>query len=485
MRSYSIQRPSSTIDMPPRSPSSKKAPGVVKQLGPDTSSGQGKPNAGRNRCTLAKRNPIQKTSPCRWTNEMEPEDNENFHPDSETETETQGGTSLDGSPPPHGRDSPGSSPICSNVAQAHHKNFLHSRLERDEAIEALQHEVSRLRQSLEESLHRQSSPAHPLRAQDTAHLYPRVTPAGTSRKSVVESDGSFLTTEPKGRTPKPSLAPRGCELDFNPSESDDALLKLQNGKRHKTPRMRSSKPCTVQGPYTGTQYPISTPETQDPKRLQTSALGHPNVQLQHGEDSAGHLAEKEIKGSPRDGSRPSKQRATEGWLCPSCKDSSNSRNKDIAGAGDRKENAPEESSRTQPKLNQQQQPKQAGLWYLALPPAATSMNYIPAIPLAQYPVSSIIYPPPPVATSISSLALPAFDSARPPATEWKTSRAHLREYHCCSRTVFPSASLEDLNWTLNRAVEAAKDMKFTTEQMNKSLSWALRKARSPRTSCLF
>ncbi|XP_034280509.1 microtubule organization protein AKNA isoform X1 [Pantherophis guttatus] len=486
MRSYSIQRPPSTIDVPPCSPSSKKAPGVAKQLGPEKSPGQVKPEAGRNRCTLAKRNSLQKSSPCRWTNEMEPEDNENFHPDSETETETHGGTSLDGSPPPRGRDFPSSPPISSNMAQARHKNFLHSRLERDEAIEALQHEVSRLRQSLEESLHRQSPSPHPSRVQDVAHLYPSVTPARTSRKSVVESDESFLAAETKGKTQKPSLAQHGSDLDFNPSESDDALSKLQNGKPHATSRIRPLKQRIVQGPYTGTQYPISIPESQDPKRLQTSPLGHQSVQLQHGEDSAGLLEDKETKGSPRDGSRPSKQRATEGWVCPSCKDSSNSRKKDIAGAGDHKENIPEESSRMQPKLNQHQQPKQAGLWYLAVPSAATSVNYIPAIPLAQYPVSSIIYSPPPVPTSISSsVALPAYDSSRQQATEWKTSRHRLREYHCCSRTFLPATSLEDLNWTLNRAVEAAKDMKFTTEQMNKSLSWALRKARNPRTSCLF
>ncbi|XP_058015695.1 microtubule organization protein AKNA-like isoform X2 [Ahaetulla prasina] len=487
MRSYSIQRPSSTIDGPPCSPSSKKAPSAAKQLGSDKSPGQVKTEAGRNRCTLAKRNPLQKTSPSRWTNDMEPEDNENFHPDSESETDTHGGTSLDGSPPPHGRDFPSSPPISSNVAQARHKNFLHSRLERDEAIEALQHEVSRLRQSLEESLHRQSSSPHPSRVQGMAQLYPSVTPAGTSRKNVVESDESFLAAERKGKTQKPSLAQHGSELDFNPSESDDAPSKLQNGKPHTTSRVRPSKQRTVQGPYTGTHYPISTLETQDPKRLQTSALGHQSVQLQHGEDSAGPLDEKQSKGSPRDGSLlRSKERATEGWVCPSCKDSSNSRNKDIAGAGDHKENAPEESSRTQPKLSQHQQPKQAGLWYLAVPSAATSVNYIPAIPLAQYPVSSIIYSPSPVTTSISSsLALPAFDPSRQQANEWKTSRHRLREYHCCSRTFLPSATLEDLNWTLNRAVEAAKDMKFTTEQMNKSLSWALRKARSPRTSCLF
>ncbi|XP_026568166.1 AT-hook-containing transcription factor [Pseudonaja textilis] len=495
MRCYSIQRPSPTIDVPPCSPSSKKAPGVMKHLGPDTSPGQVKPEAGRNRRTLLKRNPLPKASPCRWMNEMEPEDNENFHPDSETETETQGGTSLDGSPPPRGRNGPRSPPISSNMAQAHHKNFLHSRLERDEAIEALQQEVSRLRQSLEESLHRQSSSPYPSKVQDTAHLNPSVTPARTSRKSMVESDGSFLATEPKGRTPKTTLTRRGSELDFNPSESDGgALSKLQNGKQHITSRIRLSKPCTVQGPYTGTQYLISTPGSPDLKRLQTSALSPQSVQLQHGEDPAGPLDGNETKGglplsdpgSPRDGSRPSKQRATEGWLCPSCKDSSNSRNKDIAGAGDRKENAPEESSRTQPKFNQHQQPKQAGLWYLAVPSAATSLNYIPAIPLAQYPISSIIYSPPPVTTSIcSSVALPAYEATRPQESEWKMSPQRVREYHCCSRTFLPSTSLEDLNWTLNRAVEAAKDMKFTTEQMNKSLSWALRKARSPRTSCLF
>ncbi|ETE59657.1 AT-hook-containing transcription factor, partial [Ophiophagus hannah] len=145
------------------------------------------------------------------------------------------------------------------MAQARHKNFLHSRLERDEAIEALQHEVSRLRQSLEESLHRQSSSPHPSKVQDTAHLYPSITPARTSRKSMVESDGSFLAAEPKGRSPKPTLTQHGSELDFNPSESDgDAPSTLQNGKQHTTSRIRPSKPRTVQGPYTGNDI-ISKP----------------------------------------------------------------------------------------------------------------------------------------------------------------------------------------------------------------------------------
>ncbi|KAM3825454.1 LOW QUALITY PROTEIN: microtubule organization protein AKNA-like [Vipera latastei] len=484
MRSYSIPRPSSTTDGPPCSPSSKKAPGAAKQLGSNKSPGQVKPEAGRSRRTLVKRIPLRKTSSCRWTNEMEPEDNENFHPDSETETETHGGTSLDGSPPPRGRDSPSSSPISLNLAQARHKNFLHTRLERDEAIEALQYEVSRLRQSLEESLHRQSSSPHPSRVQGMVHLYPSIPPARTSRKSGVESDGSFLATELKGRSQKPPLAQQGSELDFNPSESDDPTPKLQNGRRHPASRRtRPSKPRTVQGPYTGTQYPISTLESQEPKRLEASSVDPQDAQLQHGEDSA-------AKGSPRDGSRPSKQRLTEGWMCPSCKDSANSRNEDITGAGDHKEIAPEESlaegiSGPQPKFSHQQQPKQGGLWYFAVPSAATSMNYIPAVPLAQCPLSSIIFSPPPVTTSIcSSIALPAYNSSRRQATEWKTSRQRLRD-HPTSSGAFPSTSLEDLNWTLNRAVEAAKDMKFTTEQMNQSLRWALRKARSPRTSRLF
>ncbi|KAL7980982.1 hypothetical protein Chor_002136 [Crotalus horridus] len=215
MRSYSTPGLSSTIDEPPCSPSSKKAPGAVKQLGSNQSLGQVKPEAARSRRTLVKRTPLQKTSPCRWTNEREPEDNENFHPDSETDTETHGDTSLDGSPPPCGTVSPSSSPISPNLAQARHKNVLHTRLERDEAIEALQYEVSRLRRSLEESLHRQSSSPHPSIVQDLVHLYPSIPPTGTSRKSVVEYDGSFLATEPKRRSQKPPLAPHESELDFS------------------------------------------------------------------------------------------------------------------------------------------------------------------------------------------------------------------------------------------------------------------------------
>ncbi|XP_063172533.1 microtubule organization protein AKNA [Candoia aspera] len=486
-RSHSIQRPSAALNVPPRSPSSKEAPGVV--FRPAKAAGQVKLEGGRSRHTLPKRSPFQKNSPCRRTKEMPPAGNEKSHTDSETETEAHGGISPDGTPPPHGRHSPRSFTTSLNLAQAHHHSFLNSRLERDKAIAALQHEVSQLQQSLEETLHQRSTSSHPARVQGSARLSPSVTPAGTSGKSVVESDQSFLATAPKGRAQKPSLAQDGSQLDFNPSESDDAPPKSRNGRHHTAPKIKPSKQSTVQGPYTGTWYPISTPKSEEPKTLQTSVLclGCQNVKLQHGETPGSHLDDKETKGcdSPRDGSRPTKQRATVGWLCCSCKDSANFSSKDTAGAGDGKENAPEESSRTQPKFNPHQQPKQTGLWYLAVPSAATSVNYIPTIPLAPYPLSSVIYSPPLGTTSVcSSVALPAYEVGGQQATEWKTSWQHPQEYHCCSRT-FSCTRLEDLNWTLSRAVEAAKDMKFTTQQMSRSLSWALRKARSPRTSCLF
>ncbi|XP_025023136.1 AT-hook-containing transcription factor [Python bivittatus] len=472
-RSHSIQRPSPILDSPPCSPSSNKVPAAMTWLRPDKSLGQVRPQGERSQHTSAKRNPFQQNSPCRWTNEMEPDSNENSPTDSETET-------------PHGRNAPSSCPTSLNLAQTHH-NFLDSRLERDQAIAALQHEVSQLRQSLEETLHRHSSSPHLSRVQASARLSPSVTPAGTSGKSMVEPDQSFLATEPKGRTQKPSLAEDRSQLDFNPSGSDDAPSKSRNRRHHAASKPKPSKQSTVRGSYTGTWYPTSTPESQEPKTLQVSALclRCRNVKMQHGEAAASHADDTETKGhhSPRDGSRPPKQSAAEERLCHSCKDSANSRSKDTAGAGDRKENAPDERPTTQPKVNQQ--PKQTGLWYLAVPSAATSVNYIPAIPLAPYPLSSVIYSPPLGTTSIcSSIALPGYDFGRQQATQWEASRQHPRDPQCCPRT-FSCTSLEDLSWPLSRAVEAARDMKFTTQQMSKSLSWALRKARSPRASRLF
>lgn len=45
--------------------------------------------------------------------------------------------------------------------------------------------------------------------------------------------------------------------------------------------------------------------------------------------------------------------------------------------------------------------------------------------------------------------------------------------------------LEELNWSLSRAVEAAQSVRLTTTRMSRALAAELGRARGPRGSCLF
>lgn len=128
-----------------------------------------------------------------------------------------------------------------------------------------------------------------------------------------------------------------------------------------------------------------------------------------------------------------------------------------------------------------QKPEQPGIWYLAATPAATTATVCLApVPLVPY-VPSVLYCSPAVPTSAPALAgVPLGVTAGAPRAERPARpRGHQR---CLSLQL---EELEELNWSLRRAVEAAQSVRMTTSRMSRALAAELGRQRGLRGSCLF
>ncbi|XP_054249201.1 microtubule organization protein AKNA [Indicator indicator] len=105
--------------------------------------------------------------------------------------------------------------------------------------------------------------------------------------------------------------------------------------------------------------------------------------------------------------------------------------------------------------------KQPSPWYLAASPAATAaIGCLTPVPLVPY-VPSVLY---------CSPAAP-------------TSAPHSAAHHPCLSLHLEE--LEDLNWSLSQAVEAAQSIRVTTSRMGRLLATELGRVRDLRGSCLF
>nr|XP_034968735.1 microtubule organization protein AKNA isoform X2 [Zootoca vivipara] len=457
---------------------------------------------------LSKGRPLQLSSPTRWTNsiasEMEP-GMDSAHTDSEAEA--QEGLDTYSVPLDEARHSPSSSAVSLPPVQTQDYSLLDSRLHRDQAITALQNEVSQLRQILEKTLHQPHGyPKRPPSAhtstlqrtgQDRTCLPTSANPIGsnhiptsshskTSGKSTADQDSPTLLIKPE-EWMKRSLLQDGIQLDLSTSESDYSPPKLWKGKLQETStsRKESSKQPILRGPYTGTQYPFSSPKSQEPKAPKSSAP------CPHCQEVKSRLEEVPTRNqdaggykgcdSPRDSFGPSHQSTPKKSeaLSHLCKETRNSRSKVVHGVDHGTGNKAEQSSGPQQNLSNHHQLQQPGLWYLALPSPAASISYVPMVP---YPPTSVIYCSPLAPQTSSPAAVPS----RYQATELKTpaSRHQMQKDSCCSMTL-DCAGLQDLNWSLSRAIVAARDMKLTTKRISRSLTSDLNKGRHLRGSCLF
>ncbi|XP_015276633.1 PREDICTED: AT-hook-containing transcription factor-like, partial [Gekko japonicus] len=242
-----------------------------------------------------------------------------------------------------------------------------------------------------------------------------------------------------------------------------------------------------------TRYPLSTPLSRKPKvhkrpdscphcQEVTSHLGKEPECEPNAWDTEGHHL-------PSGDSFRLTQHSTPEKTAPGplCKDTKTHRSKTTHGADRNRESTSSQGHSEEKRPSNRQQRQQPGLWYWALQSPAASIGYVPTIPLAAYLPSSVIYCSPPAPTSASSpVGVPVNVSSGDQATALRTrsSRQHPQRGHSCSLTL-NFDEMQDLNWALNQAVEAAKGVKLTTKQLSRSLISELSKARPLRGSCLF
>ncbi|XP_043354563.1 microtubule organization protein AKNA isoform X2 [Dermochelys coriacea] len=455
-----------------------------------TSASQGPPRGSAQRHSLPRGSPSQASSPPQWANSITSEvgpDADITHTDSEAEQDSRASTSDHR--PSKTRCPPSSTTRSPSPVRAHH-GLLGSRVERDQAIRALQDEVTRLQQWLEESLHQsrsypegKSSP-RTIRSRRQPEWYgPSVRNSGPFGESTERSPGEFgepaPVIKPARRVRSASLPRDGPELDLT-SDSDCPPPRARDGKPRTSVSSRQSpaRTLTFKGHYTGTRYHLSAPVS--PERREdtgpTSCLHCQGTRTQAGNASA------------RDTLRPTQHSTPRKTHCPICNGTrsapvSKTRDKAAHATGRSTESSSSQGSGRRHKPEKPQQ--QPGLWYLAAPPPGTTVNYIPTVPLVPY-SPSVLYCSPPAPTSVpGSAGLPAHYSSEYRVAElkpWATrQQAHGRHHSL----MLDFDDLEDLNWSLSRAMEAAKSMTFTTKQMNRFLTSELSKARHLRGSCLF
>ncbi|XP_039939541.2 LOW QUALITY PROTEIN: microtubule organization protein AKNA [Hirundo rustica] len=377
------------------------------------------------------------------------------------------------------------------VPRAAHCDLLGSRLERDQAIRALQDEVWRLRLRLEESLRRS-------RSYPEGKAAPRVTPA---RRQPVASGPS----SPQGAAPSgdPRVAPgvtaprRGRSaslprdrpeldlgLELGPSASHPASLSSAAASESEPSpagprappalRKRLGKPpgaVTFRGQYTGTWYQAGTPRATPAPREEPGTSGCPRCHK-------GRMASAGFGGgdAPRQPQHSTPRRTS----CPTCRAPMGP---SAAGSGDtatHAERGPAGSCPPGPRAAAEK-PEQPGIWYLAANPAATAATVCLApVPLVPY-VPSVLYCSPAVPTSAPALAgVPLGAAAGPRRAERpRRPQGHRR---CLSLEL---EELEELNWSLRRAVEAAQSVRLTTTRMSRALAAELGRERGLRGSCLF
>ncbi|XP_068067595.1 microtubule organization protein AKNA isoform X3 [Anomalospiza imberbis] len=366
-------------------------------------------------------------------------------------------------------------------------DLLGSRLERDQAIRALQDEVWRLRLRLEESLLRS-------RSYPEGKATPRVTPA--SRQPVASGPSTPQDAAPSedpsppvrgrvapGLTPtqreRSASLPRGRpELDLglelgpggcHPTSLSSAAASESepSAARPRAPpalRKHLGKPpgaVAFRGQHTGTRYQAGTPRATPAPREEPGTSGCPRCHR-------GRMASAALGGgdTPRQPQHSTPRRTS----CPTCRAPSAPGSRDTATHAER---GP--SGSCLPGAEKLEQP---GIWYLAATPAATVC--LAPVPLVPY-VPSMLYCSPAAPTSAPALAgVPLSVPAGPRRAE-RPPRP--QGHHGCLS--LDLEELEELNWSLSRAVEAAQSVRLTTSRMSRALAAELGRPRGLRRSCLF
>ncbi|XP_057261850.1 microtubule organization protein AKNA [Pezoporus wallicus] len=423
--------------------------------------------------------PSQSSSPRHWTRSPSSEAGHDHggvgtHTDSDVEgrscASTSGplGTTRGPASPPASPKAPSPTPLSLDPPSLDlaHCDLLGSRLERDQAIRELQDEVWRLRLRLEESLrHSHSYPKGKAPPRVTlgrrqpvtsAPLSPRAAaPVGEPRPPVWGRMAPRVAPTRRGRSV--SVPRDRPELDLT-SESDPS----PTGPRvtpspWKTPRSPPDA-VTFRGQHTGTRYQAGVPRASTAPREEPRTHEGPRCRRSRA-PSAGQAG---------DAARQPQHSTPRRTCCPACRAPMGAPSSDGATHAEHGPGAASSpGSHTGPRAQKLEQP---GLWYLASPGASAAIGCLAPVPIVPY-APSVLYCSPVVPTSPHTMG--QCGSEHPP-------RSPAAGPHRCL-----PLDLEELNWSLSRAMAAARSVRVTTTRMSRVLAAELSQARGLRHSCLF
>ncbi|XP_056207959.1 microtubule organization protein AKNA [Falco biarmicus] len=293
---------------------------------------------------------------------------------------------------------------------------------------------------------------------------------GTGQVLVSPWDPAVLSPRPDPADP--GLGPTGSHPASLSSASDPSPSGPQAAP---SPRKSPGSPpgvVTFRGQYTGTWYQAVMPPTAPAPQ---EKLGTPGCPRCHGSRTlsagfkAGNAARQPQHSTPRR------------TRCPTCQAPMGAPASSSRDGATHAEPGPTGTSPSGPHVGPQaKKPEQPRLWYC--PGATAAVSCLAPVPLVPY-VPSVLYCSPAVPTSAPAVAgVPLRQTAGHGRAEHPL-RPHAAAHRRC--LTLGLEELEELNWSLSQAMEAAQSVRLSTTRMSRVLAAELSRARDLRGSCLF
>ncbi|XP_007474575.2 microtubule organization protein AKNA isoform X2 [Monodelphis domestica] len=382
---------------------------------------------------------------------------------------------------------------------------LISREMRDQAIRALQQEVTRLREKIEASLTNPSQDSSSHSLQQATRARSRFAkdslisggPFHTS-KYVERYQGDRGDTAQNNRTVRlrmrSSSVPREGPQPTQSSESERSGSRIQaeesrageQSRRREGAREKQKGTICFLGHYTGQEYSVTSSQHNQTDNNSLSCSCCHTVRKKISDNAPSKDSEKTF---PRDSLKKTQ--------CPMCHRprSPTERSKESSGIDKSTQKGASLSSGLIRKSEQRQQQSSPpslsqppAVWYLASPlqtPAGAAVAYVPSVPVVPYSPSRLYYSP---AAPTSASSPPHYPSGKKPAEVRPSTQSRGTPTPTAGHRGSSELDLIDLNrlsQSLSQAVEAARNVELTTKQMTRSLSADLHRARGLRGSCLF
>ncbi|XP_078406402.1 microtubule organization protein AKNA [Cetorhinus maximus] len=433
------------------------------------------------RDSVAQVDPSRISSPQHWTGSvMSESEQETFVSRTESEPDVQNSLSAYAKQR-YRRSSLTSSPLTFHPKVRYSSSPLSIHSSRDEVIQALQMEVSQLKQRLEESLHKpqgnsEENPS-PVMPKPRSHLVHQHSPRRKHTQEHLEKMEGLVWNKSLASRSGSNLVPQHkSELEIS-TESDASsfiaqslahgISVSQRSKRSPSHDGQKHRPVKTKGPYTGTDYSLFVPPTST-EGPAARALSCPYCRGTRTQMAANAPS----RNAPVSTSSP------KGNSCPVCKGSGtcDDQKPEVKTEHATKEELPKNSGRSR-KARKQHSVR------IAEPPPVLSCvpppHYVPYSPQVYYSAPASTFASPMESRFYYSSGYKVSESATNAARKrWKSR--HQRPSTTDDIPYFKGEAftLLDLNCSLDLAIDAARNIKRTTKKMVRSLSSDLYKAKA-------